>query len=81
MPLTSADDVLEALGIVPRESARPEVGEVASWRLERLPANVDELLRASALTAGEVAAALAELEIAQLVAEGEGVYRAKPARR
>jgi DNA processing protein len=80
-PLTSADDVLEALGIDPPEPVRPEVGKVASSLLERLPASVDELVRASALTAGEVAAALAELEIAQLVAEGEGVYRAKTARR
>jgi DNA processing protein len=75
-PLTSTADVLESFGIAPPEPVRPEVGEVATSLLERLPASVDELVRASALTAGEVAAALAELELAQLVAEGDGVYRA-----
>jgi predicted Rossmann fold nucleotide-binding protein DprA/Smf involved in DNA uptake len=44
--------------------------------LGRLPASVDELVRVSELSAGEVAPALAELEIAHLAAEGDGVYRA-----
>ncbi len=75
-PLTAAADVLESLGIAPRERVRPEIGEVAASLLERLPASVDELIRASGLTAGEVAAALAELEIWKLAAEGAGIYRA-----
>jgi DNA processing protein len=75
-PLTSTADVLESLGIALPERVRPEVGEAAASMLELLPASVDELVRASELTAGEVAAALAELEIAQLAAEGDGVYRA-----
>jgi DprA winged helix domain len=48
--------------------------------LNRLPATVDELVRASGLAAGAVAATLAELEIAQLDAEGDGIYRALPPR-
>jgi predicted Rossmann fold nucleotide-binding protein DprA/Smf involved in DNA uptake len=43
--------------------------------LELLPATVDELVRASGLAANEVAATLAELELAGLAAEGEGVFR------
>jgi predicted Rossmann fold nucleotide-binding protein DprA/Smf involved in DNA uptake len=44
--------------------------------LERLPASADELVRSSGCPAGVVAAALAELELAGLAAEGEGIYRA-----
>ncbi|HEY3018277.1 MAG TPA: DNA-processing protein DprA [Gaiellaceae bacterium] len=77
-PLTAAADVLESLGIAPAERAPPDVGEVAASLLEHLPASVDELIRASGLTAGEAAAALAELEIGKLAAEGDGVYRALP---
>jgi DNA processing protein len=75
-PLTAAADVLESLGMAAPEPARPEVGEVAASLLERLPASADELVRASGLAAGEVAAALAELEIAAAAAEGDGIYRA-----
>ncbi len=76
IPLTAAADVLEALGIAAPEPTRPEVGQAAASLLERLPASVDELVRVSGLAAGEVAAALAELELARLAAEGEGIYRA-----
>jgi DNA processing protein len=75
-PLTSAADVLESLGIAVPAPVRPVVGEIAASLLERLPASIDELVRASALTAGEVAAALAELQIAGVAAEGDGLYRA-----
>jgi DNA processing protein len=75
-PLTGAGDVLESLGLERPESARPELGEVAASLLERLPASVDELVRASGMDAGAVAAALAELELAGAAAEGEGLYRA-----
>jgi predicted Rossmann fold nucleotide-binding protein DprA/Smf involved in DNA uptake len=44
--------------------------------LKLLPSTADELTRAAGLTPGELAAALAELEIAGLVAEGDGIYRA-----
>jgi DNA processing protein len=75
-PLTAANDVLESLGISPPEPPRPEVSEAAASLLTRLPASVDELVRASGLRAGEISAALAELELARLAAEGEGIYRA-----
>jgi len=70
-PLTSADDVFEALGIEPprREKARHPL-------LELLPATADELARATGLAPGELAAALADLELNGLAAEGDGTYRA-----
>jgi DNA processing protein len=70
-PLTSADDVLEALGI---EQPRSEAAE-AHPLLDLLPASVDELVRRSGLPASELAAALAELELSGRVLEGEGVFR------
>jgi DNA processing protein len=75
-PLTSASDVLESLGLERSDHLSPRISEVAASMLERLPAGVDELVRASGLTAGEVAAALAELELAGAAAEGDGLYRA-----
>jgi DNA processing protein len=75
-PLTSTADVLETVGIALPERARPQIGSAAASLLDRLPAAVDELVRASGLSAGEVAAALAELEITQLAVEGDGIYRA-----
>src|SRR5437899_2101729 len=75
-PLTEAADVLESLGVAAPERVWPQVTEVATSLLERLPASVDELIRASGLGAHQVAAALAELELAGLAAEGDGFYRA-----
>jgi DNA processing protein len=75
-PLTSAADVLEALGIERPERAAHQISEVAASVLEGLPAAVDELVRATGLSAAEVAVALAELELAGLAAEGDGLYRA-----
>ena len=40
------------------------------------PAGVDELVRAIGSEAGTVATALTELELAGLIVQGEGVYRA-----
>lgn len=71
-PLTSAGDVLESLGIV---LPNPEP-TVAHPLLELLPASADELARATGLPPGEVAAALAELELAGAAVEGDGIYRA-----
>ena len=70
-PLTAPADVLEALGMEPAER-KP----VSHPLLELLPATVDELVRRSDRPAGEVAAALAELELAGLAGEGDGIYRA-----
>jgi DNA processing protein len=75
-PLTAVSDVLESLGIERPEAAPVQLGEVAMALLARLPAGVDELVRASGLTAAQVAAALAELELAGVAAEGDGLYRA-----
>jgi predicted Rossmann fold nucleotide-binding protein DprA/Smf involved in DNA uptake len=40
-----------------------------------MPATADELVRQTGLSVGEVIAALAELEVAGLAAEGNGIYR------
>jgi DNA processing protein len=69
-PLTSADDVLEALGIEPPPRTAP-----SHPLLELLPATADELVRTTGLSPGDVAAALTELEVAGLIAEGEGIFR------
>jgi len=75
-PLTTAADVLESLGITPPEAVRPQLGAAAASLLARLPATVDELVRTGGLSAGGIAGALAELELAGMAAEGDGVYRA-----
>ncbi|CAN5185859.1 hypothetical protein BH18ACT12_BH18ACT12_17910 [soil metagenome] len=75
-PLTSAADVLESLGIEPPSVARPAISDIAASVLERLPATADELVRSTGLSAGEVAAVIAELEIAGLAAGGDGLFRA-----
>jgi DNA processing protein len=69
-PLTSAGDVLDSLGLegaAPLRSNEP--------LLELLPSTADELVRTSGLAPAEIAATLAELELAGLVAEGDGLYR------
>lgn len=73
-PLTAAADVLELFGIE-SEPPAPDAPEAASI-LAHLPATADELVRLTELEPGPLAAALAELELAGLVVEGEGTYRA-----
>jgi DNA processing protein len=75
-PLTSAADVLDSLGRAQPERAVPQLSDEAASLLERLPASADELVRSSGRPTGVVAAALAELELEGLAAEGEGIYRA-----
>jgi DNA processing protein len=75
-PLTSAVDVLETLGITADTPSKPDVGATAAALLERLPASADELVHMSGLTAAEVAAGLAELELMRLAAQGGGIFRA-----
>ena len=70
-PLTAAADVLESLGIEPA-CGRWHAGNPL---LDLLPATADELVRKTGLAVGEVIAALAELDVAGLVAEGDGIYR------
>ena len=77
-PLTSAADVLEALGLAPPEAPAPDLGADAAAVLSALaegPASADALTRATGLAAGVVGAALVELELAGLVAESAGVFR------
>ena len=79
--LTSAADVLEAFGIALSQPQPVELSPPAALVLSRLrdrPAAPDELTRL-AVPAAEVAAALAELELASLVDEQAGVYRARRA--
>ena len=78
-PLLATEDVLAALGIDSRRSAPPPLSAAAAAILAVLvdgAAGMDELVRASGRPPAEVAAALVELELAGLVAEGEGTYRA-----
>jgi DNA processing protein len=78
-PCTGAGDVLEALGLSPAPRADAQVGPAAALVLTRLsdsPGRADALARSTGLEAGALAAALAELELAGLVAEGDGLYRA-----
>jgi predicted Rossmann fold nucleotide-binding protein DprA/Smf involved in DNA uptake len=80
--LTSSADVLEAFGITPAETLPVELSPPAERLLSRLrdrPAAADELARELAVPAAEVATALAELELASLVDEQAGVYRATAA--
>jgi len=77
-PVVAVEDVLAAVGVVP--PARPErsVSELAGALLSILAdgaLGADELVRLSARTSGEVAAALVELELAGLASAGEGLYR------
>jgi DNA processing protein len=77
-PLTSAEDVLEALGVAAPQAQVAEVGENAALVLEALadrPAGADELARATSLDAAVVATALAELELAGAVVEADGLFR------
>jgi DNA processing protein len=79
-PLTSTDDVLDALGIERRSpAAAVEVSPAAEQLLELVregPAGADELAARGKLGAGVISAALTELELAGLVAAADGVYRA-----
>jgi len=70
-PLTATADVLESLGIESSVSRAVADNPI----LEFLPATADELVRKTGLPVAEVIAALAELDIAGLAAEGDGVYR------
>ena len=78
-PVTCAADVLEALGIEPPAPVTPTAasaaGELVLTALDDGTATADEIARATGLGAGEVAAALVELELAGCLACDGGVYR------
>ena len=78
--LTAARDVLDVLGIAPPAAAAapaldPRARQVLG-ALSDAPASSDELVSATGLPAAELAPALTALELAGLIAEGEGLYRA-----
>ena len=77
--LTAARDVLDVLGIEPRPRPRTPLPEGAARRvLDALtagPATADELVGTIGLSAAELAPALTQLELAGLIAEGDGLYR------
>ena len=77
-PCTSADDVLELFGLTREAPAPPAVDGAAKDVLASLPGAPDEVARVTGLDARTVAVALAELELAGLAAEGDGIFR--PAR-
>jgi DNA processing protein len=77
-PVTCAEDVLSAVGVEPA----PREPVALDERLERVRAAVadaalgaDELGRRAGLRPGELAAALAELELLGLVRQADGLYR------
>jgi DNA processing protein len=78
-PLTSAQDVLDALAIEPPKAAPAvDVSPSAAQVLELVreaPGGADELTARAALDAGMLSVALTELELAGLVAAADGVYR------
>jgi DNA processing protein len=77
-PLLEPADVLRSFGIDPATRVAPELGEDAALVLEALgdgPAALDDLVVATGLDAGALAAALSALELAGLAAEGDGAYR------
>jgi len=77
-PLTRTEDVLEVFGLESAAAEVPELDTAAQAVLERVqeePRGADAIGRVTGLGAGEVAAALAELELAGLVAESAGLYR------
>jgi DNA processing protein len=78
-PLTRAQDVLESYGIEAADRIAADVGATATAVLARVQegaASADELARVIGLEAGELAAALTELELVGAVQAEEGVYRA-----
>jgi DNA processing protein len=75
-PCTSADDVLELFGFASETRPAPSVDGPAKEVLAALPGAADDVARTTGLDARVVAVALAELELAGLASEGDGIFRA-----
>jgi DNA processing protein len=77
-PVTGVDDVLAILGVEPVPTApvtiEPRLEAVVAVVADA-PTAADEVVRATGLPPGVVAAALAELELAGIVAHADGLYR------
>ncbi len=74
-PCTGAGDVLELFGLAHDERPRPRVSEQGAKVLAALPAGADDVVRATGLEAQTVAVVLAELELAGLATEADGLFR------
>lgn len=78
VPVTSPEDVLEAIGLERADGlAEPPRGPAATV-LDAVgagPATIDEIARRCGLDAGLVAAALVELELASFVVTDDGIVR------
>jgi DNA processing protein len=74
-PCTSADDVFDLFGIERDEQTPPAVEGAAKDVLAALPGAADDVVRTTRLDARAVAVALAELELAGLASEGDGIFR------
>jgi DNA processing protein len=76
-PLTGVQDVLDELGVSPAAlPAAPAEPNPLLARLAERPWTADELSVSTGLGAAQLAAALAELELAGAAVESNGVYRA-----
>ena len=79
VPVTCAEDVLEAIGVEPpaRPSDEPPPGapQCVLAAIDGGAHTADEIVRTTGLPADEVAAALTELELSALVCASAGVYR------
>jgi DNA processing protein len=78
-PCTAAADVLETYGLVADQPVLPDLSETAVIVLEGVrqgAVGADELARATGLSARVLAVVLTELELAGVVREEDGVYRA-----
>jgi DNA processing protein len=75
-PCTSAADVLELFGVTREAPSTASVDGPAKDVLAALPGAADDVARTTGLEACVVAVALAELELAGLACEGDGIFRA-----
>ncbi|HEY2778229.1 MAG TPA: DNA-processing protein DprA [Gaiellaceae bacterium] len=78
IPVTCLGDVLAAIGVdlvaAPPAAVEPRL-EAVRAAVADSPAAADELVRKTSLPASVIAAALAELEIAGVVMQADGLYR------
>jgi DNA processing protein len=78
---TSPADVLESFGLAPREPEPPTLTSAATQVLASVrdgPATANEVGRALGFDASTVAAALAELDLHELLTENSGSFRGRP---
>ena len=77
-PVTCLGDVLAVVGVEPSRPAATALEprlEAVRAAVADGPAAADELVRKTGLSAGDIAAALAELELVGAVVQADGLYR------